>query len=146
MEIKRITPTFWVSPQILPADLAALAALGVGAIINDRPDGEEAGQPGSAEIAAAAAACGMSYRHIPVRAAAIAEQDVERFAAALAAADGPVLAFCRTGTRAAMLWALSQAGRVASDELIHTAAHHGYDIGALKSRLDAGSAATRNRP
>ena len=66
MEIKRITPTFWVSPQILPADLAALAALGVGAIINDRPDGEEAGQPGSAEIAAAAVlvalAVGMEKR------------------------------------------------------------------------------------
>ncbi|MCQ9157118.1 TIGR01244 family sulfur transferase [Acidomonas methanolica] len=146
MDIKQITPTLWVSPQIAPADVEALAGLGVRAIVNDRPDGEEAGQPDSAEIADAAGRHGIGYRQIPVKAGEITDRDVDQFAAAIEAAKGPVLAFCRTGTRAVMLWALSQAGRVASDELIRDAARHGYDITALKPRLDASGAMRRDRP
>ena len=56
----------FVSGQIAPADVAEAAALGVTLIVNNRPDGEEPGQPSGAEIEAAAVAAGLEYRHIPV--------------------------------------------------------------------------------
>lgn len=145
MDIRQVTPTFWVSSQITPADVAALAGSTVRSIINDRPDDETPGQPSSADIAATAASLGLGYQHIPVKASAIRDQEVDLFAAALAASATPVLAFCRTGTRAVMLWALSRADHLGSDALIQTASRLGYDISALKPRLDARHAAQEIR-
>src|SRR4051812_103648 len=99
--MKQLNPGILVSGQIAPEDVAALAASGVRTIINNRPDGEEPGQPTSAEIEAAATAAGLSYRHIPV-VGGFSEAQVEAMADALDA--GPVLAFCRSGTRSTYLW------------------------------------------
>ena len=102
--------TTFAAGQIFPADIPAIAALGVTAIVNNRPDGEEPGQPPNAEIAAAARAAGIDYRFIPI-AGGFPEESVARMREALAEADGKLLAFCRSGARSAHLWALAT-GRV----------------------------------
>lgn len=104
MDFTWLTPRLAVGPQLTTDDIAAARAAGFSAIINDRPDGEEPGQPLSREIAEAARAGGLAYCHIPVVPGQITDDAVAAFAAALEAADGPVLAFCRTGKRAAALF------------------------------------------
>jgi uncharacterized protein (TIGR01244 family) len=126
-----------VSPQIAPEEVAAVAAAGFRMIVNNRPDGEEPGQPSGAEIEAAAAAAGLAYRHIPVTSATLGPEAVEAFARARGEADGKVFAFCRSGTRCTVLWALSSAkeGARSPDELIETALGQGYDISNLRPAL-----------
>lgn len=135
--IRKIDDHVAVAPQISPAEVAAIAAAGYAEIVNNRPDDEEAGQPGGAEIAAACEAAGIAYRAIPVTHAGFSANQVEAMAAALTAAGGPVLAFCRSGTRSAHLWALARA-RLHDDPgvLVAKAAAAGYDIGGIRAMLD----------
>src|SRR3546814_13741233 len=95
-DFRRVTDELSVAPQISVADVAEAARQGFKAIVNNRPDGEEPGQPSSAEIAAAAKAAGLAYTHVPVRGAP-GPAEVEAVRQAVYAADGPVLAFCRSG-------------------------------------------------
>jgi len=141
MNLKPLTPTISVSGQISPDDLAEAAASGFTTVLNNRPDGEEAGQPDNAALEAAARKAGLDYRHIPVSGMDIAESDIDAFARALDESGGAVLAFCRTGTRSAVLWALSQAAGHDADDLIGAAGKAGYDLTGLKDRL-----AERRRP
>ena len=133
--MRQLDSTTLVSAQLFPADVPVLRSDGVTMIVNNRPDGEEAGQPTSAEIEAAARAAGLDYRYIPVSSGFSAEQ-VEAMSAALEEAQGPVLAFCRSGTRSTFLWALAraQAGEDA-DELMRKAAGAGYDLTAIRAYL-----------
>ena len=127
--------TTCVAGQIQAADLPAIAATGVALIVNNRPDGEEPGQPSSAEIEAAARAAGLDYRHIPI-AGGFNGDDVLAMAEALDAAKGKVLAFCRVGTRSTFLWALARSERGAPpDELILKAAAAGYDLAPIAAYL-----------
>lgn len=137
MDVRPLTDDLHVSPQIALADLKALAASGYRAVISNRPDGEEPGQPMAAEMAAAAEAAGLAFRHLPVTVPTMTEADAAAFGAALAELPGPVLGFCRSGTRTTMLWALSQAGGRPTDEIVAAAAAAGYDLEALRPRLDA---------
>jgi uncharacterized protein (TIGR01244 family) len=124
-----------VAGQILPGDAAAAAALGVTMIVNNRPDGEEPGQPAGAEVEAAARAAGLGYVHLPV-AGGIAPGQAEAMAAILDAAEGKVLAFCRSGTRSTYLWALARALQGADgDALAAQAAAAGYDLSPLRPYL-----------
>ena len=127
-----------VAPQITPADLPAIAAAGYVAIVNNRPDDEEPGQPGGAEIAAAAAAAGLGYHAIPVTQAGFSHPQLNAMTAALAGADGPVLAYCRSGTRSCNLWALA-AAKSGRDPalLVGQAADAGYDLSGLRPMLDS---------
>jgi uncharacterized protein (TIGR01244 family) len=128
----QLTPKVSVAPQIAPEDVPALAAAGFVAIINNRPDGESMGQPSGAEIEAAAKAAGMRYTAIPVDHSGIGAAQVQAMADALAAAGGPVLAYCRSGTRSTHLWALAEAkGGAAVDGLVSAAAGAGYDISMM---------------
>lgn len=125
-----------VAGQIGPADLADAAALGIAAVINNRPDGEEPGQPDSAAIAAAAHAAGLAYAHIPVGHAGMGEAHVAAMADALESAPGRVLAFCRSGTRSTFLWALARASRGDdADALVAAAAAAGYDLSPVAPAL-----------
>ncbi|WP_174274460.1 TIGR01244 family sulfur transferase [Sphingomonas bacterium] len=127
-----------VAGQITPADVAAAAAQGYAAIVNNRPDGEEPGQVPGAEIAAAAAAAGLAYSAIPVDHSGFDQRQIDAMAAALDAAGGPVLAFCRSGTRSTYLWALASAKMGAPAEgLVAKAAAQGYDLGPLRPMLDS---------
>ena len=130
--MKQLDSTTFVSGQIAPDDVAAL---GVTTIINNRPDGEEPGQPTSDAIEAAARAAEIDYRHIPV-AGGISQPQVAQMADALAQAKGPVLAFCRSGTRSTYLWALARA-RLGDDaeDLTAKAAAAGYDLSPVRAFL-----------
>ena len=132
-EFRTVTEDFSVSPQIAPEDVAAAAAQGFVLIINNRPDGEQPGQPTSAQIEAQAKAHGLAYAHIPFAGRPTAEQ--ARAVRNLAAeTDGKVLAFCRSGTRSITAWSIGQAlaGDRQRDELLHLGADAGYDLsGAL---------------
>ena len=136
MPFKALTPALSVSPQLNEADVAEAASAGFRAIIDNRPDGEEPGQPTAAEMSALATAHGLGFAHVPTVGGKISDEDVALMAHALADLEGPVLAYCRTGTRSTTLWALSQAGAQTADALIATAAAAGYDLAALRPRLE----------
>jgi len=129
----QLEPGTFVSGQIAASDLAEVAAAGVKTIVNNRPDGEEPGQPAGAEIEAAARAAGLAYRHIPV-AGGISPAQVDAMAEALVA--GPALAFCRSGTRSTFLWALARAKQGADGaSLLRAAAEAGYDLNPIRPYL-----------
>ena len=119
---------------VTPDELPALARE-FRTIINNRPDGEEPGQPTSAEIEAAARKLGLDYIHIPVVPGQIGEEQVGAFAKALAEKPGRKLAFCKSGTRAASLWALAESGKRRVGDILAAAAAAGYDLKALEPRL-----------
>lgn len=136
MELKRIDEHVSVAGQIAPDDVAGIKAAGFTTIVNNRPDGEAPDQPAGTEIAAAAEAAGLAYLEIPVGREGVTPQMIEQTRAALEESAGPVLGFCRSGTRSTTLWALSQAGRRPADEIIALAAGAGYDISHLAGHLD----------
>lgn len=124
-----------VAGQIGRDDVAEAAARGVTTIVNNRPDGEEAGQPAAAEIEAAAREAGLSYRFIPIS-GGFGPDQIAGMAEAIEGSEGKLLAFCRSGTRSAFLWALAGASRGRDgEELIASAAAAGYDISGLRPHL-----------
>ena len=140
--IRKIDDHVSVAPQISAAEVVAIAKAGFAEIVNNRPDDEEPGQPSGAEIAAAAEEAGIAYRAVPVTHAGFSGSQVEAMASALTAAGGPVLAFCRSGTRSAHLWALARA-RLGDDpgSLVTKAASAGYDLSGIRAMLDTLGAA-----
>ena len=136
-DIRRIDDRVSVAPQILPEEVSDIAALGFVTIVNNRPDDEEGGQPGGDEIRAAAEAAGLGYVAIPVTPGGLSQQQVTEMAAALAEANGPVLAYCRSGTRSCNLWALASASVGGDpDTLVSKGAGAGYDLSGLRPTLD----------
>lgn len=134
MRMTKLDHDIFVAGQITANDVATAAAAGIRTLINNRPDGEEAGQPSSTEIEAAASANGLGYHHIPV--AVLDPGQVEAMAEALAASKGPVLAFCRSGTRSTYLWALARAAQGETGEaLAGKAAAAGYDLSPIAQFL-----------
>ncbi|MFW2850689.1 TIGR01244 family sulfur transferase [Sphingomonas sp. TX0543] len=138
LDIRPIDATISVAPQIAPEDIAAIKAAGFVAIVNNRPDGEEAAQPGGDAIRMAAEDAGLAYTAIPITHAGFSQPQVSAMAEALANADGPILAYCRSGTRSCNLWALAQAQNGADrDELTAKGAGAGYDLTNLRPLMDA---------
>lgn len=137
--MKQVSARLHVATQATAADLAKAKAAGVTAIINNRPDGEEPGQPRAAENAAAAADLGLGYSHIPVAPGQYSLDEVRAFQAAMTAADGPVLAHCKTGTRSASLYAIGEAldGRMSRDDILSLGQSLGLDLAGAVRWLDA---------
>lgn len=136
-QFKPITDTLLASGQIEPGDVERAKAEGVTLIVNNRPDDEEAGQPEGREIEEAARKAGMDYTAIPVGSAGFSLPQVDAMAAALGNAEGKVLAFCRTGTRSTLLWAMTQAKAGRDLETIaHEAQAAGYDISPVRPTLE----------
>jgi len=128
---RSVVPGIAVAPQIQPEDAARAAGDGYTLIVNNRPDGEEPGQPTSAEIEAAAKAAGLAYVHVPVRGMPTAEQ-VDLVAAAVAAAEGPTLLFCRSGTRSIITWSLGEVAQGGDRaDLAAKGAAAGYDLSGV---------------
>ena len=140
MDIRRISPEYAVSPQIGAADVGVAAAQGFRAIICNRPDGESDDQTPMAEIEAAAKAHGLAFRAQPVRSGAVTDVDGANMATALGELPGPVLGYCRTGTRSSTLWALAKAPRLSADAILAAIKGAGYDLEALRPRLDSATA------
>lgn len=136
-DFRQVTPSFWASPQISLGDVAEARARGFAMIVNNRPEGEADDQVAGPEIAAAARAAGLDYHAVPVTHSGFGEDQVRAMAAALQAARGPVLAYCRSGTRSTLLWALAQAtsGRD-PDAIAAEAAGAGYDVAPIRPLLD----------
>lgn len=135
---RRIDDTILVAPQIDAAQLADAAAIGVTSVINNRPDDEEPGQPSGDSIAAAATAAGLSYVAIPVTHSGFSHPQIDAMCAALEQAQGPVLAYCRSGTRSTYLWALARAKLGDHPAvLIEKAEAAGYDLRSIRPMLDA---------
>lgn len=136
--LRKIDDSVSVAPQIAPGDVADIAAVGFVAIVNNRPDGEDVGQPEGAVIRAAAEAAGLAYTEIPVTQAGFSHPQIDAMVAALDGAGGPVLAYCRSGTRSCNLWALAQAKQGADPGvLIAKGAAAGYDLNGLRPLLEA---------
>jgi len=135
MQVNRLTFDLAVGPQITKGDVAVLAALGFRSIISNRPDGEAADQPAFQSLEAEAKRHGLEVRHIPIVASRISDTDIEAFRQAVRELPNPIFAFCRTGTRAALLWALANNDTLTADERMRTAAAHGYDLTAFRDRI-----------
>ena len=134
---RKLTNDIYASPQIGLAEIAEAAALGVTLVINNRPEDESDDQTPGAEIEAAARAAGMDYVAIPVTHSGFSEPQVEAMAAALEGATGAVLAYCRSGTRSTLLWALAEASQGGDpDALTNMAAKAGYDVSPIRPLMD----------
>jgi uncharacterized protein (TIGR01244 family) len=126
-----LSPSVWAAPQIAVEDLAAIAAMGVRTIVNNRPDGEYEGQPSSAMIERAARAAGLDFVDAPI--AGMPGPEAVRAVATVLERDEPVLLYCRSGTRSTMAWALAtrELGRAEPDVIRAAAAAAGYDLSRL---------------
>lgn len=127
---------FAVAPQITPADVTEIARAGYKGIINNRPEGEEPDQPEGDAIRRVAETLGLAYTEIPVTHAGFAHPQLDAMASAMV--DGPVLAFCRSGTRSCMLWALASAKAGADPKaLFEKASAAGYDLTPVAGMMQA---------
>jgi uncharacterized protein (TIGR01244 family) len=134
---RKITDGIYASPQITADQIAEATALGVKLIVNNRPEGEGDDQTPGEEIEAAARAAGMDYVAIPVTHSGFSEPQVKAMADALDTAQGGVLAYCRSGTRSTLLWALAEASQGGDpDALTNMAAKAGYDVSPIRPLMD----------
>jgi uncharacterized protein (TIGR01244 family) len=134
--IRQLDDLMMVSGQVEPHEVAGLAGQGVTVLVNNRPDGEEAGQPLAGEIEAAAQAAGIAYRYVPIM-RGIGPADVESMQEAMRAAEGgKLLAFCRSGTRSALALALAKREEGSSaEEVQQCLTSAGFDPGPIAHLL-----------
>ncbi len=136
-DFRRLTEQFCASPQIDVADVTDAKAQGIALIINNRPEGEAPEQVPGEAIEAAARNAGLDYRAIPITHAGFSDDQVRAMVTALKEAHGPVLAYCRSGTRSTLLWALAQAAQGQDPDVIASAAANaGYDIAPIRSLVE----------
>ncbi len=135
MQVNNITDALSVSPQITPQDVARIRDAGFRAIICNRPDGEGADQPNFEEIETAAKAAGIEAHYLPVTSGLVQDSDAEAFGQALLELPGPVLAYCRTGTRSATLWSLTEADRRPVSEILAATKAAGFDMAGVARRI-----------
>ncbi len=131
MQLKTITQGYSVSTQLTAADLGAVQASGHRSVICNRPDGEASHQPAHEEIERACRERQLEFRYIPIRGGTIGEDDVRAFDQALRELPGPILAYCRTGTRSTRIWALAEAKRRPLPEILKLTRAAGYDMGRV---------------
>ena len=137
LDIRPLTPDYAVSPQIAPEDLTAIAQAGYTTVINNRPDSENPPELHSDAMAAAAADAGLTYVDNPFGSMGLGLDTIERQAKAIESATGPVLAFCRSGTRSATIWAFASAGSMQTDDIMSAVANAGYALDGLRPQIDA---------
>ena len=137
MDIRAITPDYAVSPQIEPGDLPAIKAAGYVTVIDNRPDGEIPPHLHMTEMRKAAEALGLTFVANPVIGGAMTMDNVTAQGAAIAASSGPVFAYCASGNRSSVVWALSQAGKQSVDDLVGLPARFGYQLDHLRPQIEA---------
>lgn len=128
MEIKPLTNLLSVCGQITHGDVSKIAELGFKTIINNRPDREAPRQPRTKTLAVRAEQAGIRYIYLPVISGQLTQKNVDEFASLLTNVQGPVLAFCRTGTRSANLWAGANPDKLSADEVTQIGAAAGYAL------------------
>ncbi len=137
MDIRAITPDYAVSPQIEPADLPAIKAAGYVTVINNRPDGEIPPHLHADGMRTAAEALGLVFVVNPVIGGAMTMDNVVAQGAAIDGSAGPVLAYCASGNRSSIVWALANAGKRPVDELVGLPARFGYQLDHLRPQIEA---------
>lgn len=137
MDLRPITDTYSVAPQLSPDDMATLAASGVTTVICNRPDAENPPPLQAAAMQAAAEAAGLAFVFNPVVGGQLTMDNVEEQRDAIDAADGPVVAYCASGNRSTVVWALGMAGEMPTDELIARGEKWGYQLEWLRPQIKA---------
>ena len=137
MDIRPLTDSYAVSPQIAPGDLPAIKAAGFTTVIDNRPDGEIPPDLHSAAMQKAAEALGLTFVANPVIGGALSPDNVIRQREAIDSASSPVLAYCASGNRSSVVWALAHAGKRPTDELIAIPARFGYQLEGLRGQIEA---------
>jgi uncharacterized protein (TIGR01244 family) len=137
MDIRNLTPTYAVSPQIDPSDLAVLKEAGFTTIIDNRPDGEIPPHLHTSVMQAQAVGLGLTFVANPVIGGALTMDNVAAQKAAIAQATGPVLAYCASGNRSSVVWALAHAGQMPVDDLVGIPAKFGYQLDHLRGQIEA---------
>ncbi len=143
MDIRTLTPTYHVSPQIEPAELSTLASEGFTTVICNRPDGEVPPSHQAAAIEAAAREAGLDFHALPLTHQTLNPENVARHRDLVAQANGKVLAYCASGTRSTIVWALGQAGARPVEEILAAAQAAGYQLDNIRPTLEAIAASGR---
>jgi uncharacterized protein (TIGR01244 family) len=141
MDIRKITDRYHVSPQINAEDAADIKAAGITTVICNRPDAEVPPSHQADAIRAAMEAQGLRFEVLPITHQTMTPDRITAQAAMIDASEGPVLAYCASGTRSSIVWALSQAGQQSADDILGAVARAGYDLAAMRPTLDAAAAA-----
>ncbi|MCC5991571.1 MAG: TIGR01244 family phosphatase [Rhodobacteraceae bacterium] len=136
MEIRSLTADYAVSPQIAPEDVAAIAEAGFTTLICNRPDAEIPAEINAEAIRQQAEAAGLRFVLNPVVGGAITMENVLDQGRAINDSDGPVLAYCASGNRSSIVWALAHAGKRPTDELIAIPARFGYALEPFRPTLE----------
>lgn len=137
MDIRPLTPDYAVSPQVNPEDFVAIAAAGYTTVINNRPCDEIPPSHHAEVMQGAALAAGLTYIALPLTHQMINKDGAAAQKAACDAASGPVFAYCASGTRCTIVWAIGQSGVMEPDAIISAAADQGYDISMMRGQLAA---------
>ena len=137
MDIRHITPHFFAAPQISPDDMQEIITAGIKRIICNRPDLEVPPSHQSAAIAEAAEAAGIEFFVQPLTHQNMTPEVIAANRALIDECDGPVLAYCASGTRSTIAWALSAAKDTPIDDILAAARAGGYDLGNLRPTLEA---------
>ena len=137
MDIRQITPTYFVAPQLDPADMPDIRGAGITTVICNRPDKEVPPAFQADSLEAAAHAAGLDFVRLPLTHQTMTPDNVAAQMQHMNAADGPVLAYCASGTRSTVVWCLGQAGEMATDDILGAAQAGGYDLASLRPTLDA---------
>ncbi|WP_299690594.1 TIGR01244 family sulfur transferase [uncultured Tateyamaria sp.] len=137
MDIRQITPDYFVAPQLDPADLPEVAAAGITTVICNRPDIEVPPAFQADALEAAALAAGLTFHRLPLTHATMTPDVAQQQAALIAASAGPVLAYCASGTRSTVVWTLGHAKEMGVDAVLNAARAGGYNLDNIRPTLDA---------
>lgn len=136
MDARQLTPRYHVSPQIAAEDLSVIADAGFTTVICNRPDVEVPPSHQAEAIGAAAKAAGLEFQVLELTHQTMTPDNVAKQMALIENAAGPVLAYCASGTRCSVIWALGQAGQISTDEILSTTTAAGYQLEQLRPTLD----------
>lgn len=136
MDMRPLTPRYTVSPQIAAEDISTIAEAGFALVICNRPDAEVPPSHQASAIGAAADAAGVRFEVLELTHQTMTPANVTRQRDLIANAEGPVLAYCASGTRCSVIWALGQAGHIPTDEILSHTANAGYQLDGLRPTLD----------
>lgn len=137
MDARVITPRYSVSPQISAEDLPAIAAAGYKMVICNRPDEEVPPSHQADTIRAAAEAAGLRFEALPLTHQTMTPENVAAQREFYESSEGPVLAYCASGTRSSVVWALGQASEMSVDDILQKTAAAGYQLDGLRPALDS---------
>ena len=140
MNIHQITPAYFVAPQLQPSDLAEVAAAGFKCVICNRPDQEVSPAIQAEVMEEEAQRAGLKFVRLPLTHQTMTPGNVTKQMELIASTAGPVLAYCASGTRSTVIWALGQTGKMAVDDILATARAAGYDLQSLRPALEAQAA------